>query len=332
MERHLHASQPKAVARPKYRETELDLPSNIMFDKRVKRGATQGRPTLTTAELKTTPTKGADGLTRTMNGDLLATTNQQLRDLLKPQPGSLQHILSNTHVVKKRVEVPMHLYLEEQTKPPEQTECDTQTDAFLEQAARPKYIQPKRGVDVRIQVDTDMVFNFDRDVRPLLDVLCGKTLEQALVEVNEEMQIRALIDIQDSHAELQRAEARRIKLMEFDELQMVRQKRAADTAQKELAVREAALKRKVAALAVARHQLHDVPAQSLDFLYAVKAFRTPLEKEIEEVFMPWLCQRTNEAAAQIEVSFQLADGMFIFCAVFDCIHCLVFILSLNAYS
>jgi hypothetical protein len=47
-----------------------------------------------------------------------------------------------------------------------------------------------------MQVETAMVFNFDRDADPLLNMLCGKTLEQALVEVHEEQQIKAAKHLQ----------------------------------------------------------------------------------------------------------------------------------------
>ena len=44
----------------------------------------------------------------------------------------------------------------------------------------------KRGVDADTQTDPAILWDFDEEVAPLLDVIVGKTLEQALLEVTEE--------------------------------------------------------------------------------------------------------------------------------------------------
>ena len=50
------------------------------------------------------------------------------------------------------------------------------------------------------------LFDFDLEVRPILEVLVGKTLEQALMEVMEEEELQRLRDHQEEFYELRQAE------------------------------------------------------------------------------------------------------------------------------
>lgn len=175
MERHLHSSQPRPLARTKFRDpaqslanasvsTAIDatvenMPSNIMFDKRVKRGVPGAQRPVLASSQTFNPSSSTNPLNSTSSTPGSAGGNsstqkprRSLSDLQKPAPDSLLHILKHTHVVKPRVEVPIHLYLEEQSAPKPVSEIDTQTDDFLEQAPHQPYVPPKRGVDVRIQV------------------------------------------------------------------------------------------------------------------------------------------------------------------------------------
>ena len=54
------------------------------------------------------------------------------------------------------------------------------------------YVPSKTGVDRAVQVDVRGLFNFDYEVEPLLEVLVGKTLETAELEVAEEQEMLEL--------------------------------------------------------------------------------------------------------------------------------------------
>jgi hypothetical protein len=68
----------------------------------------------------------------------------------------------------------------------------TQTDAFLDRAPSPLYIPQKSGVDVATQVFEGELFDFDYEVEPILEVIVGKTIEQAMMEVMEEQELDML--------------------------------------------------------------------------------------------------------------------------------------------
>ena len=93
---------------------------------------------------------------------------------------------------RKHTDVQTDLYLEELTDKIPEAEATTQTDAFLDRAPSPLYIPQKTGLDQATQIDAGDLFDFDLEVRPLLEVLVGKTLEQSLLEVMEEEELATL--------------------------------------------------------------------------------------------------------------------------------------------
>ena len=54
------------------------------------------------------------------------------------------------------------------------------------------FIPDPDGVDKQIYIDTKSGFDFEVEARPVLQVLVGKALDQALVEVTEEWEMKQL--------------------------------------------------------------------------------------------------------------------------------------------
>lgn len=54
------------------------------------------------------------------------------------------------------------------------------------------YIPKKTGIDAFTQVENDELFNFDREVEPIIQVLVTKTIEQSLLEVEEEVELQRM--------------------------------------------------------------------------------------------------------------------------------------------
>ena len=51
------------------------------------------------------------------------------------------------------------------------------------------YIPKKTGIDAFTQVENDELFNFEREVEPIIQVLITKTIEQSLLELEEEVEL-----------------------------------------------------------------------------------------------------------------------------------------------
>lgn len=95
-------------------------------------------------------------------------------------------------VGRKHIDIQTDLYLEELADTVPEAFASTQTDAFLDRAPSPIYVPLKSGVDVSTQIYEGDLFDFDVEVKPILEVLVGKTLEQALMEVQEEEELETL--------------------------------------------------------------------------------------------------------------------------------------------
>ncbi len=74
-------------------------------------------------------------------------------------------------------------------------ECTTQVDEFRPLPAPSKYIPRKTGIDKYTQVEDEReLFVFDLEVAPMLEVIVRKTIEQAVVEVEQEFELNKLHD------------------------------------------------------------------------------------------------------------------------------------------
>merc|ERR1740133_300840 len=64
----------------------------------------------------------------------------------------------------------------------------------------------KNGVDIETQIWDGDLFEFDIEVEPILQVIVGKTLEQARMEVLEEEELKAMKKHQSEFERLRDAE------------------------------------------------------------------------------------------------------------------------------
>ena len=72
---------------------------------------------------------------------------------------------------------------------PEEVDVKCQTDDFLQKPPSPKYVPKKTGINKSTQIGDYDLFDYDREVQPILDVLLNKTVEQAILEVEEETEL-----------------------------------------------------------------------------------------------------------------------------------------------
>ena len=75
----------------------------------------------------------------------------------------------------------------------------------------------KAGVDKKCLTEDNELFIFDDEVQPMLEVLCGKTLELSRMEVLEEEELREMKEQQDHYKRMVGAEVTDISRMENNE-------------------------------------------------------------------------------------------------------------------
>ena len=166
------ASQPRAVVaqRTKYRDPKDSLNKgqyvNMMYDPRIRRGNTVRQAISST---QPDPLE----LQRQQETQRRRAARKRAQLAASQRPNTPSAVDGRAHM-----DVQTELYLEELTDRVEETDVQTQTDAFLDRPPSPLFIPPKTGVDIATQILEGELFDFDLEVRPILEVLVGKTLEQ----------------------------------------------------------------------------------------------------------------------------------------------------------
>uniref|UniRef100_UPI00398E632F radial spoke head protein 3 homolog n=1 Tax=Pristiophorus japonicus TaxID=55135 RepID=UPI00398E632F len=274
------SSRPRALQeRKKYRQNQqcpTGYYGNIMYDRRVVRGNTYAQSTLPV----------------TAQPDPIEIQRQQEihRRAVARRRAKAQLRTTTPHPVEGRLhtEVQTELYLEELRDRIEEVDVDTQTDAFLDKPQTPLFIPAKTGKDVTTQIEEGELFNFDIEVKPMLEVLVGKTIEQALLEVVEEEELANLRALQRDFEELRNAELAEVQRMEERERRHKEEKKRRMAQQQEVLTKEKESSDKIAARAFAQNYLADLIPTIFSTLRDNGYFYDPVEKDVENVFMPWL--------------------------------------------
>merc|ERR1712187_752877 len=147
------------------------------------------------------------------------------------------------------------------------------------------------------------------EVEPILEVLVGKTLEQAMDEVLEEEE---LANIRKHKAAFE--QQRNIELAEVQRLEAEEQRRKAEknrrTRKESIRVQqEAEGMEKVAARGFAKTYLTDLHHAVLDSLVQSGHFFDPVEKEVETVFLPWLRESAADFLENIVTARTITENI-----------------------
>ncbi|XP_066274080.1 radial spoke head protein 3 homolog B-like isoform X2 [Branchiostoma lanceolatum] len=283
------SSRPRAVQqRKKYRDAgqgqdATSLYGNIMYDRRIVRGNTYAQHTLP-ASAQPDPID----IQRQQEARRRAIARKRAKEQLRPRsPEAVEG--------RKHIDVQTELYLEELTDRVEEADVETQTDTFLDRPPSPLFIPAKTGKDVATQIYEGDLFDFDMEVKPILEVLVGKTIEQALLEVMEEEELENLRAQQREFEELRNAELVETQRLEEQERRHREEKERRMKQQREVLRKEKETAEKIAARAFAQSYLADLIPSVFGTLADNGYFFDPVERDVESGFMPWLMETVEKA-------------------------------------
>ena len=165
--------------------------ANIMYDRRIVRGNTYAQAGIATRRNRY-GTQMFDISQNDQNNPVLAPKQKIKRNnadnlLKKLRSGTPPAVDGRQHATLQT-----ELYLEELAEKIEENDACAQTDAFIDRPSTPLFVPAKTGADVATQILPGELFDFDIEVRPILEVLVGKTCEQAIMEVCEEEELATL--------------------------------------------------------------------------------------------------------------------------------------------
>lgn len=268
-----------------------------MFDKRIVRGNTYALHTLP-ASVQPNPL------------ELQRQQEAKRRQLAQKRARELMRIRSPEPVDgRKHIDVQTELYLEEITDRVEEADRQTQTDAFLDRPATPLFIPAKTGVDASTQIMDGDLFDFDLEVKPIIEVLVGKTVEQALLEVMEEEELANLRTQQRAFEENRNAELVETQRLEEQERRYREEKERRMQQQREALLKEKETAEKIAAKAFAQSYLSDLVPSVFSNLNEQGFFYDPVERQIEANIIPWMLDAAEEVLCKKTVSRFVLDAI-----------------------
>lgn len=281
------SSQPKPVAgaRKKYRDpNEVIDPAmyrdpketSISWDKRVHRGNTYSmytqnaiREALEQAENPPAPT-----LRRKR-----AAKEKSPFDMGMPEKERVPVDLTNNLVAKEVI--------------PVLDTVEAQTDEFLPEPPPEQYQPQKTGVNESTQVEDGELFIFDFEVEPILEVLINKTLEQSIMEVEEENEIDQMTEFKTAWMKRQAAMMEDWKAQVAEEWVRWGQKEEVLKKKREEKRREAQVLLKIQAMAVAKAHLKDLVPNAVQSLQE-EAFPDMTDLTINREFLPQIMTEVRQ--------------------------------------
>ncbi|XP_035000041.2 radial spoke head protein 3 homolog B [Hippoglossus stenolepis] len=296
------SSRPRAVeTRSKYKEAPDEQThsnyGNIMYDRRIIRGNTYAQHIIpTTAQPDPAEIQRQQEIRR--KSIALKRAQEQCR---AKTPEAVQG--------RKHIDVQTDLYLEELSNVIVATEIECQTDAFLDRPASPLFIPTKSGEDVATQIEEGELFDFDREVQPVVEVLVGKTIEQSLLEVMEEEELACLKAQQRAFHELRNIHLAEVQHLQEKERRHSEEKERRIAQQKEVLRKERETAEKIAARAYTKQYLADLLPAAFTSLRTHGFFNDPVETDIETNFLPWLMDEVNSNLERRYAARQLLDNI-----------------------
>jgi len=292
-------SKPTAIAsRPRYRITHDDdyvMYGNIMYDRRVVRGNTYSQSTLPLNQ-QPDPVEIQRRQEARRRAAAKARAREQLKRRTPPPVEGRQHINLQTE-----------LYLEALTDQVEEADVAAQTDDFLDRPPTPLFVPAKSGMDVETQIYEGDLFDFDIEVKSILEVLVGKTVEQALIEVMEEEELANLRQQQRQFQELRNAELVEAQRLKEKDRRLTEEKQRRIRQKKEALIKEKETADKIAARAFARSYLADLVPSVFSTLRVGGYFFDPVERDVEEHFLPGILDQVVEIQENRLVSRLITD-------------------------
>mmetsp|Transcript_85349 Transcript_85349/g.265300 ORF Transcript_85349/g.265300 Transcript_85349/m.265300 type:complete len:462 (-) Transcript_85349:92-1477(-) len=282
------SSAPKPVvgARKKYREPGEDASlyrdlkeTCITWDKRVHRGNTYSAYTQG-AIREALAQEGAQAVAAAPKARRRQRPKEpKLFDMPLPEPERLAVDLTQHLVAREAVVVVDNV--------------EAQTDEFLPEPPPEMYRPQKTGVDVTTQVEDGDLFVFDTEVDPILDVIVNKTLEQSLMEVEEEHELEQMRQFKDEWYKRQERMMQEWQRQVEEEWGRWEEKERIVGQKREEKRREARVLLKIQAIKAAKQHLSRVVPNAIQDLQEV-AFPDMRGQAINQIFLPQLLGQVQQ--------------------------------------
>ena len=297
------AAEPRAVdARNSiYREYLEELPpSNIMFDRRVVRGNTYASmiiPASTQQEIDRQQARDRERAKQLKQPKVLSSSIKELSTTEKPEEPVIEE--------NEKKDLLLEPLLEPTFNP-----TQTQVEFFIDRPPTPLFIPNEEGVNQETQIEDGDLFEFDVEVDPILEVIVGKSLEHARMEVLEEYEVELMrkhkrVFTQKRDAELievQRMEAEYIRREQEDN----RRKLQART-QREL---QKSTHQKYVCRITSKRLLSNIRFDASKKLTELGVFKDLEQTSMHDQFLPWIIENIQTTLMKKSSVTEILETVF----------------------
>ena len=318
-EKFSYSAQPHAAPfkkKSKYRnENEQDFSDsqNIMHDPRVVRGNTYAAKVMTNSLKREQEVRKREDPKRRSRpfGRSVDRGNEPADRLPTPPP-----VEGRAHM-----DIQTDDFLEELTDRPIEMDAETQTLAFMDRPPDPLFIVAKTGYDVETQILPGDLFNFELEVQPILEVLVGKTLHVAMLELMQEEELEAIRSQQEQFEDIRNVELAEVQRLEAEARRKTQEKEKRIAQETKRLVDRKLLEEKIAARAFSQQYLSSLHVGVFDTLTEQGFFYDPVKKEVEDTFLPELLasigNRADSYSSAQQIAEELIDGAKAFARAYE---------------
>lgn len=210
---------------------------------------------------------------------------------------------------RKHMDIQTEQYLEELKDKPDEVTQETQTDPMIDRPPTPLYVPFKSGRDAEAQIEDGDLFHFDTEVEPILDVIVGKTLEQAMLEVIQEEELELMRRQQMEFEQRRKEEALETQRLEAAEKRKFEEKERRKKQELMRIRREKETREKLGARMFAKTFLSSLENRVFARLQDEGWFHDSVEREVELEFMPWLMDTMDRELEKCRRARALVDDL-----------------------
>lgn len=301
-----YSAAPQPVKpKSKYRNVGEEAGLTLMSDPRVRRGLTIGSktnqqpPEHSGPATKRTLKKTAKALGDNVNGQNDDTISQPSYSFVVPDFCGSEFNLDK------------YLVASDERKNNNQNES-CQTDEFVPLPPPAEYVPRKTGVDTCTQVEDQRdLFNFDTAVKPMVEVITMKTIEQALYELSSEDELKNLQSEIDRFNVERESEATWILLKEKETIEdnKVKDKERADRVR--IMATENGVRRTVASAAAMQQLMPSMVDCIFSDLFRDGVWKDDDREEAANTALPTVLQSAKHTTSMYSVAFDMVEELLL---------------------
>ncbi|EPY40051.1 radial spoke protein 3 [Angomonas deanei] len=179
----------------------------------------------------------------------------------------------------------------------------------MDRPPTPKFVPQKTGKDAETQINEGDLFKFDDAVEPILEVMVGKTMEQAILEVMQEEELEMLREQQLEFEQRRKEELLEAQRLEATEMRKFEEKERRKKQEVERIKREKETREKLQARQFAKSYMTNLENRVFSRLEDEGWFADRVLNEVELDFYPWLMDQVDAELNKKKKARELVDDL-----------------------